>query len=471
MEIKQKTLADKNFEIGTEFDAVRLLLKDEHFAATYSEHLHPSLFREQLKPIVEIGLKYWKEYGKLPSDEVLVQELKFKDIVKFTPEKQQVFLKTLEEISKSPQAAEYTAHKINSFIRMQRMENAVAASLKILDAVDKSKDVKLLDQIVFDINKASEPLEFNRPAFFIGDLEKRTDYREKVALGEINKEGIQIGIPGIDKLLPYNGLEPSQLGIWLAPTGRGKSIALKHCSYAAAVRGKKVVFFSLELPEQMLLDRIDAMVSGVPIAEIVVERNKVKEEIESITAALNFGEIVFIEIPYGSTVITLGNELSRLKRIYNFDPDEIVVDYLDLMSSGRHIKEGTWKEQQEVARELKAFGTKHKKVIWTASQTNRGAVNKIEEGGTISDADTAESYSKQTVADLIISLNQTKAEKALPDDPKPMRLFVVKNRTGLAGVTKHILTAFSSMCFYMGEYEPEEKEKKALESGAFVDKK
>jgi hypothetical protein len=82
-----QTFAAKNFEIDTEIDIVRLLLKNETFAAKYSYILSASYFRERLRPIVEVACHLWKHYGKLPSNAALVQELKFKIGTNFSQEK------------------------------------------------------------------------------------------------------------------------------------------------------------------------------------------------------------------------------------------------------------------------------------------------------------------------------------------------------------------------------------------------
>jgi replicative DNA helicase len=471
-----KTFADKDFELATEYDVVRLILKNQEFMANFSEHLHPNLFREPLRPIVDVAIKYWKQYGNVVPIVALAQELNFKIGVNLTDEKFKAIENVLIEVIKQPQAPEYTQKTVSDFIVMQRMENALFDCADIFEKIVKKKDYDSLPEIVKRINIAGEPIIFQKPAFFLGDLDKRTEIRQKILTGEIVRIGIPTSIPKLDSLLPYKGLERGMMGMFLASTGRGKSIALKHCSYAAAMLGMKVAFFSLELPEEMLLDRMDSMVSAVPIMDVLNEHNKVREEIkfvaEQVALPNGFGEIIFQELPPLCNAVSISNELNKLEKRYNFKPDIIIVDYMDLMSSVKRFKEGGWREQQEVARELRALTVKQKSVLWTASQANRGAVNIVEEGGVVSDAESAESYSKQSVADFIVSLNQTKAEKSLPYDPKPMHLFVVKNRVGPGGVKIGIQTAFSRMCFYAGDYDDaKNKLIESINSGAFVEKK
>jgi replicative DNA helicase len=473
MNIKYQTFAQQNFRASTEEEIVKLILKDTDFMVGYSEFISPQLFRDKYRPIVESSVKYWKQYGGLIPPEVLVQDLNKSVLgVGKTQEKEDALKQTVAAIVGDPIAPDYTKDMVTAFIRMQRMENALTEAVHTFNFANDKQDYNSLDKIVESVNRASEPFVFNQPEFFVKELDVRLERRKDIAEGILKRDGIGTGIPGIDKRMPYGGPERGQLCMFLAPTGRGKSIALKHCSYAAALQGLSIVYFSLELPKDMLLDRMDSMVSKIPIHQLIEERNQVKKEIDIIINEIplenGFGEIAFLECPCSSTVHTFRNELTHLKRRYQFEPDVIVVDYMDLMISTRRFKEGAWRDQQEVARELRAFGAERKALVWTASQTNRSAINKVEEGEMISDAEAAESYSKQSVADLIISLNQTKEQRAFKTDLKPMTLYFVKNRTGQGGIPVEILTDFSRMCFYAGDALGLEEE--ALKSGAFVDK-
>lgn len=472
MNVLYKTLEQQNFTAATEEDVVRLIMKDHEFMTSFSEHITPQLFREYLRPAVDSCLKYWKLYGKLVPPETLVQDLTNSQGTGFDEDKVAAIIKVTTAISGEPKAPEYTAKMVENFIRMKRIENALGEGVLTLKMVNKEKKYELLDGIATLINQASQPLVYNKPDLFLAEADVRLANRDDIAQGLTQRVGIATGIPGLDKKMPYGGLERGQLGMFLAPTGRGKSIALKHCSYAAALQGLNVVYFSLELPKDMLMDRIDSMVSSVPISRLIELRSDVRKEIEfkSKEMALpnGFGEMAFYELPCNSSVLTIKNELEHFKRRYGLTADVIIVDYMDLMSATRTFKEGAWREQQEVARELRALAVETKTLLWTASQTNRSAINKVEDGKMISDGEAAESYSKQSVADLIVSLNQTAEERKQEHQPKPMKLFIAKNRTGQGGCEIPILTDFSRMCFYAGEQLS--LEESALQSGAFVEK-
>jgi replicative DNA helicase len=472
----QSTLADKGFELATELDIVRLLIKSSVFAATYTEHLTSNLFRDQLKPLVDAASSYWKQYGKLPSNEALVQELKWKIGSNFTKEKAESIIGVLTSIKDDPSDPEYVEDKVQSFIKFKKVSNALHKAADIVTDATKKKDSKLLDEIANVVGTALEPVSIIAPSWFVADLETRTEYRASEANGDFdNIAFIPTGIPPLDKIYGKGGLQYGEIGIVIAPTGRGKSVMLEQTSNACAAIGKNAIYFSLELSEKLLLDRIDSMVSEVELSYIIQERNEVRARIieKWQNSASQWGEVMFRELSsLGTSAFTLRNEIMRAKRLYNFIPELIVVDYVDLLTPSEKSRDQDWKNQQTCVKELRDLGKEMRCAVWTASQANRIGRNKQEEGVMITDGDSAESYSKNSVADLIVTLNQKKAYFELPDnEPKPMMLHIPKNRNGISNHSIGILTDFKRMAFYVGDFsEKEQLEKDALASGAFSDK-
>lgn len=463
------TFAEKKITQATEIDIVRMLLQNEKFVATYAEHIKSSLFMEYLRPIVESSLKYWQQYRKLIPQDALIQSMTSNLGVGFTEDKLTAAVNALEKTNALPQAPEFSEDIVVNFIRFQRLENAMIEGMKLIQTAEKEKNPSKLVEVLEVVSKASEEIDLTPPSFMLAGLDERTDRRTRIAIGEEVITAFPTGIKGLDELLlPGNGLKPKQVGIFVGATGRGKSIALAHCAMSTAFRGHPVAYFSLELPEDMLLDRMDASVTETYINKIVEERNNIRERIMERQATENVAEIVFRAIPFsGPTTHTIRNELKKLKYIYGFDPDLVVIDYADLMQPTRRVKEGGWKEQQIVTEDLHIMATDLNKAIWTASQGNRGAAKKNEEGELLTDSDTAESYNKLFSADVVATINRTKAQMAMPE-PKAAWLNLVKNRTGPTGRVG-ILTEFSKMQFYVGAYEETETDKN-LDSPAYKKK-
>jgi replicative DNA helicase len=113
--------------------------------------------------------------------------------------------------------------------------------------------------------------------------------------------------------------------------------------------------------------------------------------------------------------------LVQLKNYNDFEPDVLVVDYLELMRPTREIQQ-EYLAQQRIAEELRGLGVDlgGRRII--KKQTNRmGRTVKV-----ITDAELGDSYGKIRTCDFAISLNQTEEEF----DQGTMRAFVIKSRNG-----------------------------------------
>lgn len=111
--------------------------------------------------------------------------------------------------------------------------------------------------------------------------------------------------------------------------------------------------------------------------------------------------------------------LDSLEYTENFIPDAIFIDYADLLRSedpriiGREAIDLTW-------RSLKGMASEKKALVVTVSQSNRGSSEK----SLLKESDTAEDIRKLAHVDVMLSLNQTEAEK----EQGIMRIGVLEHR-------------------------------------------
>ena len=111
----------------------------------------------------------------------------------------------------------------------------------------------------------------------------------------------------------------------------------------------------------------------------------------------------------------------QLKNYEDFEPDLLIIDYLELMRPTREIQQ-EYLAQQRIAEEIRGLAMENDLLVWTATQSNRqGRSVKI-----ITDAELGDSYGKIRTCDFAISLNQTEEEF----DEGKMRAFVIKSRNG-----------------------------------------
>ena len=108
-------------------------------------------------------------------------------------------------------------------------------------------------------------------------------------------------------------------------------------------------------------------------------------------------------------------------------PDLILIDYADLLLSHSNKTDSTYAEQGGVYIDLRGLSGEYGIPIWTASQTNRSAIDsEVIEADKISD-----SYAKVMNADFIMSWSRKSKDKL----NNTARAHIMKNRFGPDGIT------------------------------------
>ena len=215
------------------------------------------------------------------------------------------------------------------------------------------------------------------------------------------------------------GLGKGELGVFVAPSGIGKSWALVNVGAAAVKAGLNVIHYTLELNEAYVGLRYDAVLSGIQAQELKYHIEEVKDIVGKLKGKL----IVKYYPTKGGTVNTLASHIEKC-RMQGFDPDLVIVDYADLLRGhGKEVRH----ELGNIYEDLRGLAGEHEIPVWTASQANRSALS----DDIIGAEKIAESYAKIMTADLVISLSR-KIEDKLANTG---RWHIIKNRFGQDGIT------------------------------------
>lgn len=261
------------------------------------------------------------------------------------------------------------------------------------------------------------------------DVDTGQDYFEDLSdrwdriFNKKHEEKYKTFLPSINKSLE-GGLGAKELAMVVAPPGVGKSLFLVNQGVHSMMEGKKVLYLSLEMSEDKIAQRFDSVMTLTPQFKLKDPANQltVKERLEMFREQFPGSELVIKEFPTGQASInTIRNLLVQLKNYEEFEPDLLIVDYLELLRPAREVQQ-EYQAQQKIAEELRGVAMEHNFLIWTATQTNRqGRMVKI-----ITDAELGDSYGKIRTCDFAMSLNQSEEEF----DAGRMRAFVIKSRNG-----------------------------------------
>lgn len=223
-------------------------------------------------------------------------------------------------------------------------------------------------------------------------------------LDELHKDkgrirGVPTGFKDLDNLLA--GLQPSDLFILAARPSMGKTALVLNLAHNVALKAQQsVLFFSLEMSKEQLVDRLLAMESGVD-AWALRTGNLTDADFEKIGHAMGaLGEApIYIDDTPGITVSDLRTKARR--EAHQRPLGLIIVDYLQLMSGGaRFGGEGNRvQEISEISRGLKGIARELNVPLIALSQLSRSVESRTPPHPQL--ADLRESGSIEQDADVV----------------------------------------------------------------------
>jgi replicative DNA helicase len=246
--------------------------------------------------------------------------------------------------------------------------------------------------------------------------------------------GVPTGFEDLDRLT--NGLHPGQLVIVAARPGMGKSTLAMDFARAASIRhNMPSVFFSLEMSSSEIMMRLLSAETGIELG--LIRSGKLNESQWAVLAK-KMGDLanhpMFLDDSPNLTMMEIRAKARRLKQRH--DIKLIVVDYIQLMSSGRKV-ESRQQEVSEFSRQMKLLAKELEVPVVALSQLNRGPETRTDKRPMLSDL--RESGSLEQDADMVILIHREDAYDK--DSPRAGEadLMVVKHRNG---PTKNIAVAF-----------------------------
>ncbi len=246
--------------------------------------------------------------------------------------------------------------------------------------------------------------------------------------------GVPTGFHDLDRLT--HGFHPGQLIIVAARPGMGKStLALDFARAAAIKHSLPAAFFSLEMSTSEIMMRLLSAETSIDLGQI---RSGKLNENQWKTLARQMGELankpLFLDDSPNLTMMEIRAKARRLKQRH--DVRMIVVDYIQLMSSGKKV-ESRQQEVSEFSRQMKLLAKELDIPVVALSQLNRGPETRTDKRPMLSDL--RESGSLEQDADMVILIHREEAYNK--DSPRAGEadLIVAKHRNGQ---TQDIAVAF-----------------------------
>ena len=245
--------------------------------------------------------------------------------------------------------------------------------------------------------------------------------------------GLETGFYDFDKIT--TGFQPGELIILAARPGMGKTaLALNMATYAATTTKKAVAIFNLEMPAEQLVNRIISAQGGIDYYKLQTG-NMQERDWKRYNEAMNeLGNTnLYIEDNSGVTVSEIRAKCRRLANM----PEGlglVVIDYLQLVTTGNKRVESRQVEVSEISRNLKTMALELGVPVIALSQLSRSAEKR--ESNMPMLADLRESGSIEQDADMVLFINRKDYYEAKKDQKEkivPAELVIAKHRKGSLG--------------------------------------
>ena len=385
---------------------VAALLSDDRMLDTLGDVINKKFFESEAnKWIVDEVMAHYSDYHRVPSLDVFKVQVSKID----NPSLQKTIVAQLKEVYQSIGGLDlqYIKDEFTSFCINQNLKSVIVQSIDLLKSGNYDRIKDLVDKAMKVGVNADLGMDY------LIDFEERYD--------ETARDTVRTDWECINELM-NGGLGPGELGVVVAPSGVGKTWVLAALGAAAVKAGKTVAHYTMELSQGYVGLRYDTVFTHIASANLTQKRDEVLDKVKRLKGKLK----IKYYPPKGASSKTIQAHLEKMIAAGN-KPDLIIVDYADLLLSHSNKTDSTYAEQGGVYIDLRGMSGELGIPIWTASQTNRSAID-----SEVIEADKiADSYAKVMNADFIMSLSRKAKDKL----NNTARVHIMKNRFGQDGIT------------------------------------
>lgn len=306
----------------------------------------------------------------------------------------------------------------DKFIAQLKRREATAALFDLGEIIDSNNHDELMniDELFLDRSRdLANILPTTKAAKFSSMKDRIAQYKRDQELGVQN--GMPFGIPSLDKYTL--GLMDYEHVVVAGPTGLGKTTLGLYLQLNHFFAGYTPMIISLEMSDEEIYKKLDGMAADLKQQAIQAmtlgedEMGRWEAMADKIDRLEN--DIIVIDVD-NATPEKIYAEASR------WNPDVIMVDYIQLLDAPRHIKE-SYKQIGHISKQMKRIARQLKIPVYGLSQTNSESFTEGAKLGNVS-----ESRAITHNADIVLGLHQDEEMEPI----QKLELRILKNRRGQA---------------------------------------
>jgi replicative DNA helicase len=315
-----------------------------------------------------------------------------------TPDTDQIFAEVNVRLKKQTVTRDqiaYCSNEIEKFCKRKALEHAILAAPAMISSGD---DYGLVEQSIRDAISIS----LNRQM----GLDYFADPRTRLEQMALSPARTSTEWKAFDDLI-NGGLARTEMLLFSADSGGGKSITLANLAVNFLHQKLNVLYITLELSEELVSQRFDTMFTGIPSVVWRQNANGIASKLEGITH--DMGKLVIKHMASGTTANNIRAYLKEFELKYGYVPDLLVIDYIDIMgANGQVSADNIAEKDKQAAEQLRDIGFDYNMFIATASQQGRQAITATELNQSI----IAGGMGKVRTVDVYVSIILTPTMKA-----------------------------------------------------------
>lgn len=368
-------------------DAQRLyinaMISNPELFARVNNLIRADYFDPHLAKGIAYMQQYFNEYRTVPNSAVFTAATKL----------------ATESVQLPRQDIQYVAEQIAEFAKFQACIQVIQRATGKDGYFEKGD----LGTMVAQMKKATE-------IGLITDL--GIDYFDnpmaRLEANELEDPVISTGWKDVDAVIG-GGIGRQELITFLAPSGGGKSVSMLNLGRNLLQQGLHGVYISLEMRDKKVALRTDQMLARMASGMINMNKAQVADAIQKFHEESQ-ARFWIKRMREGSNANDILSYLRELETVHAFRPDFIICDYLDIMGSvQKGAGDSMFLKDKYVSEEVRAIGFDYDCIMISASQLEKGATEKINNGDKMHQGNVQGGSSKTNTSDLMIATVKTDA--------------------------------------------------------------
>jgi hypothetical protein len=336
---------------------------DKQLLVTISSVFKKEYFENAVAGNIFLFLKeYVEKYDSIPSKDIIINSVDESE--DYFVEMDSLDIDVIKDY-------DYIFDETNKYLKDRALKTAILDSVEIInkgDSADNGKVQKFIEEAICKDLKIDLGLNY---------FKTNKERLKRILTNSVTR--IPTYYPTLDEYLS-GGFPPYTLSIFAARIHGFKSSMISNLASRQVLHGHNVGIVTLELSEDSVAQRMDAIYSGLDINKLYVVKDSTKvlvKKLDELNVKPETGTLYIKEFPTGeASTIDIKRWLRELK-MRGIKLSILYVDYINLMKSSNKNVQDLYGTVKKIAEELRALSFAFEIPIVSVSQLNREGSNII----------------------------------------------------------------------------------------------